>query len=170
MYNSTIHRVALIVTLFGYLLFHASTAFAAGDLCAAGWGTSGLNGDYTNVGTAYGSTLWSNGVYSLGSTGGGIPRWVFTIGDTGGSDRFYYQDPGDVSITPDAVPTEDWFVDSMGSSPIGTVTAGDCSPTPPPPATTTVYTVDNSNQDFFFGVIAFFGMFYGMIWLFRKRS
>jgi len=37
-------------------------------------------------------------------------------------------------------------------------------------ASTTVQQIDNANQDFFYGIFAFFAMFYGMIWLFRKRS
>lgn len=53
-----------------------------------------------------------------------------------------------------------------------TDTLGDCGSAPPPMPTSTVASttvMNNPNQDFFNGIVAFFAMFYGMIWLFRKQ-
>lgn len=114
------------------LLFPLST-FAAGEVCASGFGTAADNGTYSINGT-YGST-------NLYTNANGVNMWRYTTGagwlisPSTPADAYNPSDYADSQLgnggyvaptTPDLVSA--WAVSLFGASPAGTVVAGVCPP------------------------------------------
>jgi len=150
-FRLALYPLAVAMALLAWATFPHSAH--AADLVLSGWGTSAVNGTYTEGGVVNGFPSWSNGSSYLchyNTSHAWAIRNGLTCNDGDPSTVYYYTDNDDSS----PVYVSGWVVNS-GDSPTGTIEESDA---PPTATSTPAEATPEDKAMLLMTMIAFFGV------------